>query len=393
MPLAIMLISLHTHELGIGLLVFGSSALFYIFLLYPAGLWLVSSLRRPRTVRPCTRSGVTLIISAQNEGACIRKKLEDTLGLNYPREKLQILVVSDGSTDSTDAIVSEFSTRGVELLRISQRGGKTQAQNIAVTSARHEILVFSDATTLFHPMALQYLVGAYNDLRVGAVSGRYQYFDPTHISPTAAGTIAFWNFENRIKQMQSTIFSITGCCGCIYSVRRSLYTKLPANIISDLVQPLHVLLQGFTVHFEARALAWEETTASAHEEFAMRVRVITRGMRGLLSIPRLLVPWRNPWIALQLWSHKVLRWMAPVFFLCVLAGNMLLFAHPVFRYLLLLQGMFYLAAVVAAAFPAERRPRLLSLPLYLCTMNAASLISFCQLLQGKSFATWQPVRR
>ncbi|MGI8770889.1 MAG: glycosyltransferase, partial [Acidobacteriaceae bacterium] len=252
MPLAVLLISLHARELGTSLLTLGSGALIYIFLLYPAGLWIVSSFRRPRTVQPSTRSRVTLIISAHNEGAGIRKKLEDTLGLNYPREKLQILVVSDGSTDATDAIVSEFAGCGVELLRIPQRGGKTQAQNIAVTSARHEILVFSDATTLFHPLALQYLVGVYDDLRVGAASGRYQYFDPTRISPTAGGTIAFWNFENRIKQMQSRIFSITGCCGCIYSVRRSLYTDLPANIISDLVQPLHVLLQGFTVHFEAR---------------------------------------------------------------------------------------------------------------------------------------------
>lgn len=393
MPLAILLLSLHGRELGLSLVALGAGALLYIFLLYPMGLWVVSSLCRARLVRPSTRSGVSLIISAHNEAAGIRKKLEDTLGLDYPPEKLQIIVVSDGSTDATDAVVSEFSTRGVELLRIRQRGGKTQAQNTAVAAARHEILIFSDATTLFHPMALQYLVGAYDDLRVGAVSGRYQYFDPSNASPTAGGTIAFWNFENHIKQMQSRIFSITGCCGCIYSVRRSLYIALPANIISDLVQPLHVLLQGFTVHFEDRALAWEETTTSAHEEFDMRVRVITRGMRGLLSVPSLLAPWENPWIAMQLWSHKILRWMAPVFFLCLLVGNALLFAHPVFRYLLLLQGTFYLAAVAAAALPADRRPRLLSFPLYLCTMNAASLISFCELLQGNSFSIWQPVRR
>jgi cellulose synthase/poly-beta-1,6-N-acetylglucosamine synthase-like glycosyltransferase len=393
MRIELLLLFVNIQSFGISLLSFGAGALLYVYLLYPVLLWLLSLSRPAHPSQRSTSRGITFIISAHNEAAGIRKKLEETLALNYPSEKLQILVASDGSTDGTDAIVREFSSRSVELLQISRRGGKTQAQNIAVRSARHDILVFSDATTLFHPLALQYLAGAYEDLRLGAVSGRYQYYDPTSSSPTAAGTITFWSFENRIKQLQSRIFSITGCCGCIYSVRRSLYTELAPNVISDLVQPLHVLLQGFRVRFEDRALAWEETTTNAPDEFRMRVRVITRGMRGLLSVPSLLVPWRTPWIGMQLWSHKILRWMTPIFLICIFVGNLLLFAHPIFRYLLLLQLAFYVAAAVAAAFPSEGRPALLSFPLYLCTMNAASLVSLCQLLQGKQFSIWQPVRR
>ena len=125
--------------------------------------------------------------------------------------------------------------------------------------------------------------------------------------------MAFWNYENLIKKMQSSIRTITGCCGCIYSVRKEAYTELPADIISDLVQPLQAIRKGYRVLFEDRALAYEETTQSTSEEFSMRVRVVTRAMRGLLSVSDLLKPWKFAWPAFQLWSHKIMRWMVPLF--------------------------------------------------------------------------------
>jgi cellulose synthase/poly-beta-1,6-N-acetylglucosamine synthase-like glycosyltransferase len=334
-----------------------------------------------------------MIIAAHNEAAGIRQKLEDTLQLCYPPERLQILVASDGSTDGTDDIVREFSDRGVELVAVPVRAGKTQAQNIAVQHAVHEILIFSDATTIYEPHALSYLAGNYANRRVGAVSGCYRYYDPTETSPTAGGTVAFWNFENWIKTMQSRVHTISGCCGCIYSVRRSLYTRLPSSIISDLVQPLQVLLQGFQVVFEDRAVAWEQTTTNSQDEFRMRVRVITRGMRGMLSVSSLLIPWNTPWISLQLWSHKVLRWFTPIFVLCIFLGSALLVDHRWGQMLFIAQSMFYLTAAFAAMVPALRRFPLLNLPLYFCAINAASIVSIFQLLEGRHFTVWEPVRR
>ncbi len=389
----ILLLGLSVHRVGLAMLAFGSLALAYVYLGYPLLLWALSRFKRRTAAAPSEAVSISLIIAAHNEAAGIRQKLEATLQLVYPKEKLQILVASDGSTDATDQIVREFSDDGVQLIAMPARAGKTQAQNIAVRYAKNEILVFSDATTLYDPHALQYLAGNYANPRIGAVSGRYQYYDPTQASPTAKGSVAFWGFENQIKAMQSRIATLSGCCGCIYSVRRSLYTPLAPQIISDLVQPLHVLLQGFRVLFEDRALAWEETTTSSQDEFRMRVRVITRGMRGLLSVPALLTPWVYPWVAVQLWSHKVLRWFTPFFLICIFLGSALLVDHRVMQPVFLAQAVFYLTAALVAMVPAPRRPALLNLPLYFCSINAACLISIFQLLEGRHFTVWQPVRR
>src|SRR5262249_8047725 len=149
-----------------------------------------------------------------------------TLSLDYPSGQLEVLVLSDCSTDRTDEIVSTFPDSRVRLVRLPERRGKTQAQNVAAKQATGEVLVFSDATAVYHPQALRYLAGNYQDPGVGAVSGRYKYFDPGDQSPTGLGSSVFWNYENLIKTMQSRIRTITGCCGCIYSVRRAAYTEL-----------------------------------------------------------------------------------------------------------------------------------------------------------------------
>jgi cellulose synthase/poly-beta-1,6-N-acetylglucosamine synthase-like glycosyltransferase len=333
-----------------------------------------------------------MIIAAHNEESGIREKLDATLSLNYPREKLQILVASDGSTDRTNQIVSEYADRGVELVDVKVRKGKTNAQNVAVRYARNPILVFSDATTLYSPDALQYLADCYDDSRVGAVSGRYDYYDPANGSPTGSGSAKFWGLENLIKRMQSRIATLSGCCGCIYSVRRDLYTVLDPEIISDLVQPLHVLLKGHRVVFQENAQAWEEATRTTGEEFRMRVRVATRGMRGLLSVRELLFPWKHPWLAFQLWSHKICRWSIPVFLMGLLAGTALLADRPSFQILLAAQAAFYLCALAPLFVPPMRRSRLFSLPLYICTINTAFLIGMFNTVRGRNFNIWQPTR-
>lgn len=366
--------------------------LLYVYVGYPALLFLVSVFRPRRRPAPEYTPTISVLIAACNEETSIAKKLEETLKLEYPSDKMEILVLSDGSQDRTDEIVLRFSNPRVRLVRIPERRGKTNAQNEGVKQAKGEILVFSDATTVYHPQALMYLAANYQDPTVGAVSGRYQYFDANETSPTGLGTIAFWNYENNIKVRQSRISTLTGCCGCIYSVRKSIYTDLAPDIISDLVQPLWVIQRGYRVIFEDRALAYEQTTESTSEEFTMRVRVITRGMRGLLSVPELLKPWKHPWMAFQLFSHKVLRWMVPVLLLLLLADNLVLIHQPYFRGLLILQVGFYALALLQAMVPLHRRWKPLGVPLYFCTLNAAAFVGVIELLRGKRHVIWQPVR-
>lgn len=368
------------------------AGLFYVYAGYLLLLLLLSRFVRKRQAEPGYTPFLSILIAAYNEADGIHSKLEQTLSLEYPPDRLEILVLSDGSTDRTDEIVQSFGDPRVSLLHVAGRKGKTNAQNEGVKRARGDVLVFSDATTIYHPKALLFLAGNYADPRVGAVSGRYQYFDRGGGSPTGLGAVAFWNYENLIKMMQSRIRTISGCCGCIYSVRRHLYTALAPEVISDLVQPLHVIRQGYRVVFEDRALAYEETTQSSSEEFSMRVRVVTRGIRGLLSVPALLAPWRFPWVSFQLWSHKAMRWMVPFLLLALFGGNVFLVSLPFYRIVFAMQVIFYGIALFSLLVPIQRAWKPLGIPLYFCVLNAAALFSIIEVLRGKKYVVWETVR-
>jgi cellulose synthase/poly-beta-1,6-N-acetylglucosamine synthase-like glycosyltransferase len=366
--------------------------LFYVYAGYPLLLALIGLFVRRRRPEYGYCPQISVLIAAYNEEAAIERKIRQTLELEYPAKKLEVLVLSDCSTDRTDEIVKTFPDPRVRLVRMTERRGKTHAQNEGVGQARGEVIVFSDATAIYHPKALLYLACNYQDAAVGAVSGRYQYFDPEGKSPTGLGSVAFWNYENLIKKLQSHIKTITGCCGCIYSVRKAAYTELADDVISDLVQPLQAIRKGYRVVFEDRALAYEETTQSTAEEFSMRVRVVTRAMRGLLRVADLLKPWKFFCPAFQLWSHKVLRWMVPLFLLAILAANFMLLDSPPYRFTLAAQMVFYAAAIVNMLAPLHRKWKPLGIPLFFCTLNAAALVSMIEICRGRKYATWQTVR-
>ncbi|MHB1698765.1 MAG: glycosyltransferase family 2 protein [Acidobacteriaceae bacterium] len=365
----------------------------YTYVGYPLLLRVLAALIRRPLPEPSEEPTLTLLICAHNEAASIREKILDTLALHYPPGQLQILVASDGSTDETDEIVSSFAGQGVRLVRIPQQAGKTHAQNIAVQQASGDVIVFSDATTRYHPDALRYLAGHYEDPHIGAVSGSYLYLDPSHTSATGVGAKAYASYDNTIRNLQSRVWSISGCCGCIYSVRRALYTPLADDIISDLVQPLHILHQGYRVAFEPRAIASESSTASPRREFSMRVRVMARAVAGLLSVPDLLLPWNSPWIALQLWSHKLLRWMVPLFLAGLFFSSACLLQSPFYGAVFLLQALFYATAILTWLFPLHRHWRPLGLPLYFCTVNLAIVGGLIQLMRGHRYTIWSPERR
>lgn len=336
---------------------------------------------------------VTFLITAYNEEKNIRKKLTEVLALDYPREQLEVMVASDGSTDRTDEIVREFSGQGVVLKRVEGRVGKTATQNEAVKAATGDVIIFSDATTVYEKDAIRKLVRNYNDPEVGAVSGRYEYVNPTG-APVGTGSILFWKYENFIKSMQTRIRTISGCCGCIYSVRKAAYVPLPGDIISDLVEPLMVIQRGYRVVFEQEAVAYEETTEKSHEEFRMRIRVITRAMRGILYARGLLNPFRFPFVAFQLFSHKVLRWLIPFFLIGLLVANAFLLDKQFYVITFALQMAFYLLAVVGLlADRVGKKFKPAAVPLYFCIVNTASLIAFFKTLAGQKMVTWETVRK
>jgi cellulose synthase/poly-beta-1,6-N-acetylglucosamine synthase-like glycosyltransferase len=372
----------------------GSAAVIaYTYLGYPLLLLVICVFRHRRNTESGYLPFVSILIAAYNEQEGIGKKIEQTLALDYPSESTEILILSDCSSDQTDEIVRSMADPRVRLIRMPERRGKTHAQNEGVKAARGSILVFSDATTVYHPKALRYLAGHYNDPQVGAVTGRNLYFDPQGNSPTGMGTMLFWNYENLIKVMQSRISTLTGCVGCIYSVRKDAYTPLSDDVISDLVQPLKAIQKGYRVVFEGRALAYEETTLSSPEEFGMRVRVVTRGMRGLLTVPELLMPWKSGWVSFQLLSHKVLRWLVPCFLMMAFVSTCLAGESRWISFAFWLQVCFYAAAVLPFAAPLHKYWKILGIPHYFCTLNAAALVSLIELLRGRKYVVWQTVRK
>ncbi len=340
---------------------------------------------------------VSLLITAFNEEKDIESKLRNSLELDYPKEKFEIIVASDGSTDSTDSIVKRFkdNEKGVTVVlhRVEGRLGKTATQNSAVKECKGQIIVFSDAASLYDRNTIRALVRNYADPNVGAVSGRYEYINKKGTSVGFA-TILFWKFENFIKSRQTKIKTITGCCGCIYSVRKDLYTPLPPKIISDLVEPLTILQKGYRIVFEPYALAFEETTEKPKDEFKMRVRVIVRGMNGMLFVRNLFNPLKYPFISMQLISHKVMRWLVPVFCLIIFISNIFLAAFSVFYLVfLILQLIFYSLAVIGYFMEKKGiHKKIFYLPLYFCIVNLASLISIVKILKKENIVTWQTQR-
>ena len=373
---------------------FGALAVIaWVYIGYPVVLWAVAMVRRKPVGRRAIEPSVSLVICAYNEERDIRRKLEETLACDYPADRLEVIVASDGSTDRTDDIVREFAPR-VRLLRVEGRGGKTLAQNAAVASARGDILVFSDVTTVYEPGTIRALVENFADPDVGCVGGDLHYLKEAR-NPSAEGRALFWSYERQLRIWESQVHSIIGVAGCVYAMRRALYQPLDAGAISDFIQPGKVTERGHRTVLEPAGVAYEPVESqSLGEELYRRARVITRGLRGAFHMPTLLNPLRHPWFATLLWSHRVLRWLVPVFLLILLAASAAL-AGRGGLYRLALAGQLAIYGTGLLAFALERaRVRVpgLFIPLYFCVVNLAPLLALAWLARGERKVVWETGR-
>lgn len=349
--------------------------------------------RRDASLEP----SVSIQIAAYNESGSIEKKVRDTLDLDYPPEKVEVVVVSDGSSDGTDEImrrICETEPR-VRFFRLG-RGGKTAAQNYGATQCRNELIVFSDATSVYEKDALRKLVSWFAGGDVAAVSGICRFFDPARgQSPTGLPRSIYGDLEQAMRFYQGCVRTATACSGPMYAVRRESYVPLDPHAVSDMMEPIEIVRTGKRVLYALDAVSWEETTKNIGDEFKMRVRVTTQGIYGVIDALRKLPPWRYPWIAFQLFSHKFLRYFVPVPLALLLLSNIAMVATggPWWvSWLLAGQASFYGATLLALVLPPHVRPSLLTLPLYFCTLNAAIVVSFREALRGNRFATWETIR-
>ncbi|MCH9695848.1 MAG: glycosyltransferase [Gammaproteobacteria bacterium] len=369
----------------------------YTYVGYPLLLAFLSSGHSRTSVAANDLPTISIIVAAFNEEKDIATKLRFLLEIDYPADRREIIVASDCSTDRTHEIVEEFAS-DVELVILPERGGKTAAQNMAAAEATGDILVFTDATTEFAPGAIPALVAAFGDARTGCAGARLEYRSRAGTAVGSGGGL-YWRYEKKIKEMESDVNSLIGVSGCLYAVRRSLYKPIAADLISDMVIALDTWLSGHVSVYVHDSIAYEDTHEVADKEFSMRSRVVVRSINALLRRAELLNPFRHKFFSLQLWSHKVLRYLVPVFMLLVLLLNIFLVMNPssnatIYQLTLSVQLLVYGVVPLLYAFCQHFgvKSRFLSAPFYFLLANAAAMWGLISYLRGVRAVTWTTVR-
>jgi cellulose synthase/poly-beta-1,6-N-acetylglucosamine synthase-like glycosyltransferase len=364
----------------------------YVYVGYPLLVKAMSHMAGSPSLRAPIRPTVTVIVAAYNEEKNIRGKLDNILGLEYPRGRMDVVVASDMSTDSTDSIVKMYDAGPVQLLRLEGRQGKTACQNAAAGQAIGEILVFTDATTRLASGAIAALVDNFADARVGCVAGLLVYEAQSN-SATAQGGTEYWGYEIGLRRAESRLAGLVGVSGCLYAVRRSAYRPIAPTLISDFVVALQVREHGLKTVLEPAAACYENTLDHAGGELAMRVRVAIRSIHALVVERRVLNPLRYGLFAWQVWSHKVLRYASPFFILLCFLATVALYRDP--RYLAFAIAQFLFVAIGTIGFLLDpRTPHIgvLRKPYYFLLTNLASFIAVLRYARGDRIVTWTPVR-
>ncbi len=367
----------------------GIGALGYAYLGYPMLLAAFWPLLRYRPKTGTLSPALSMIVAAHNEAEVIGAKVENFLGLGCP-DRCELIVVSDASSDGTDEIVSAFHDPRVALLRQEPQAGKSAALNRAVSSATGEILVFSDANSMFEQDALMKLTEPFADPSIGAVSGVLQYRDGAD-----SGEGLYWRYEQQVKRLESNAGRLLGANGAIYAIRRELYPLLHPLDVNDFRVPYEALMRGLRAVLVSQAIAVEQAAPTVKGEMARKVRIISRAIPMFLSLfPRTLAAGR-PFVAWQLLSHKILREIQALFFVLMLVGAVWATAARTASggYLLGAQILGYGVGAAGWAMPRLRRLRPIQAATYVTMIAVASILALMRWLSGRNRAVWQRTER
>jgi len=368
----------------------------YTYALYPLILWLLARLFGHTPQAPwldeAALPSISLLIAAHDEQAVIEDRIRNALALNYPREKLEIVIASDGSSDRTNEIVRRYADQGVQLLDYPARRGKAAVLNDSMRRLRGRIVLMSDANTHTEPDAARALVRWFDNPDVGVVCGRLVLTDPRG-GRNADGL--YWRYETFLKRNESQLGALLGSNGAIYAIRKDRFVPIPNNtVIDDFVIPLAAKLRhGSRIVYDSQAVAHEESSPTVRVEFRRRTRIGAGGWQAIGLLWPLLNPWRG-WIAFTFLSHKVLRWVCPFLMAGALAANLLLCGERFYAVLMLAQLALYLIAASGLLIPGGARvSRVARLASMFVTMNAALLIGFLRWAQGPQSGMWTRTRR
>jgi len=336
----------HTFESLLLIVLYGSLAVIvYSYVGYPVILSLWARLKGKPVLKSAKKivPSVTVVIAAWNEEARIQARILNVLDQDYPHSNLDVLVVSDGSTDGTASAVRSMGSDRVTVLSLDERKGKAVAINHGVAAARGEIIVFADARQRFSSTTVRELVGNFADPSVGAVTSELILEDIGQHAGRSHAAGMYWKIEKWIRRNEGAIDSVAGVTGAVYAIRRCLYPILPPNtVLDDLLVPMRIAMNGYRVVFEPGALAFDSVAGDYRVEFARKVRTLAGNYQAMSLCPGLLLPWKNR-LFFQFWSHKVTRLMAPFCLVLLFVANLLV-SHGWLEMLLMLQLVSYAVA-------------------------------------------------
>jgi len=369
----------------------------YVYIGYPVLLFILTKFFKHKTVGQADITPkVAMFVSCYNEEAVIERKILDCLALDYPKENIEFIFISDGSEDRTDEIIRQYQDRGIKLVRQEGRLGKTSGLNLGMKETNAEIIVFSDANAMYDPQAVKNLVRNFNDESVGYVVGAALYTDGND-NAAASSENAYWVYEMAIKKMETKLHSVVGGDGAIYAIRRQLYITLEREDINDFVNPLQIIDQGYRGIFEPEAKCFEETAGDFEKEGNRKERIVNRSFRGLMKVKSVMNPFKTGIFSLEVISHKLLRWLIPAFFMLAALGSIILSLLNIyaFHYISIL-GIAFLWLALYGQLRTQKQDEnihpIFYYPYYLMLVNIRSLFGVIAALRGNIQITWSTPR-
>jgi len=374
-----------------------SLLLFYTFLGYFLLLKVISFLKRNSVQKGKYVPQAALLIPVYNGEKVIKEKLENCLKLDYPQDRLQVIVISDSSTDKTEEIVQSFKNKGVNLLRLGKRGGKTKALNLALRDVESELIFFTDASTFLKKDSLTKIAENFADNSIGCVSGEDLSISDLK-DEAESGEALYVNLEMKLRRLESAIGNLSGVSGCLYAIKKELLAEIPDDLIDDFYLPLQVIKQGKRVISEPEGIAFVKRVAGFKEEFRRRRRTTLGALEVFFCELGLLNPFRYGFFSLELLSHKLLRWLTPFIFLLIFLINLFLWGeHFIFKLTFIIGISSILAALVYRLLLANKRlsgfSSLFESVFYFYLVNLAILLAWVKFLLGQREIIWEPSKR
>ncbi len=368
----------------------------YCYAIYPLIVFLLARLNPYPILKADIKPTVSIVISLYNEEDVIAVKINNLLEADYPPEKLEILIGSDGSTDRTHAIIRQFTDKRINLIINPKRQGKMATLNELVPKARNEIIVFTDARQILDKDAIRKLVSNFADPKIGCVSGELLFVSVD--GGVAQGVNLYWNYEKFIRRQESSIHSMLGATGAICAIRKSLFVPGPVNIVlDDMHTPFKIIQQGYRAVMDDAAHAYDQVAVNPQEEYRRKTRTIYGNYQIFAMFPGLFNPLASP-VSFQLFSHKFLRVIIPFFLIALFIINFFLRHDPVFAILWDLQVIFYLLAIIGFFTRRNKRKifkyltKLCYIPYVFCLLNFSAFIGFWLFIFSKQETTWKKAR-